>query len=653
MNETYETDSDVSDCSKPEDITPKKKIKLGKHRLTKYSSNWQNDHNWLRSVASGEYKAYCTLCKKEFTISHGGLNDVVKHSKTNSHLKITSSRAARNLTSYFQAPGTSTSDRDRDDIIYKTSAAEITSVYHTVKHSLSYNSLDCFQKLLPLMYADSKIAKNVKCGRTKSEAIVCEVLAKEALKDVVQNLKEDLFFSISTDASNKGNRKMFPICVRYFSFDKGIQNKLIDFVESNDETADQITKVLCETLDKHNLKLSQVTSYGADNANVNFGSNHSVFTNLHSKNEKILKANCSVHILHNMSKFACDRLDIDVEAIILKIYGHFSHSAKRRAELMEIFETTEMEWVELLRHVNTRFLSLCPAVERIIKVWPALKSYFDKKESCAKAIEKIFGSEAEETKTLAYLNFVYNVMSAFGTLIKESQGNDIAITEMHESLRLFRSRLIQRQKDGFFGYQTKLILNKLVESEEIKVIEDFKLFYTNCQKYIEKRYNFSDENIFARLKFLNLETEISFDMIENAIALLKLTDNISVDHLYEEFNLLKSSLDVLVGNSKDTTATTAQKWQQLFQQFPKKDTRNMFKLVSFILSTPTSNCFPERVFSQMNLKWSDARNKCSVKLIKAELLVQFNLQLSCEEFFKFTKEKRDILKEVKSSQKYE
>lgn len=177
------------------------------------------------------------------------------YSKTSSHSKITSSHAARNITSYFQAPVTSTSDRDRDDIMYKTSAVEITYIYHIIKHSLSYNSRDCFQKLLPLMYADSKLAKNVKCGRTQSEAIVCEVLAKEALKGVIQNLKGDFFFSISTATSNKGNRKMLPTCVRHFSLDKGIQNKLLDFVESNDETADLLfTKVLCETLDKHNLK---------------------------------------------------------------------------------------------------------------------------------------------------------------------------------------------------------------------------------------------------------------------------------------------------------------------------------------------------------------------------------------------------------------
>lgn len=70
-----ETDSDVSDCSEPENITPKKKVKLGKHRLTNYNTNWQNDYNWLCNCVytSDEYKACCKLCKKEFTISHGGL----------------------------------------------------------------------------------------------------------------------------------------------------------------------------------------------------------------------------------------------------------------------------------------------------------------------------------------------------------------------------------------------------------------------------------------------------------------------------------------------------------------------------------------------------------------------------------------------------
>ncbi|KAL3271746.1 hypothetical protein HHI36_022216 [Cryptolaemus montrouzieri] len=149
-----ETESDVSNCSEPENIVPKKKVKLGKHRHTKYSTNWQNDYNWLCNVTLDEYKAYYKLCKKEFTISHGGLDDVVKHSKTSSHSKITSFRAARNITSYFQEPGTTTSDRDHDDIMSKTSAAKITCIYHTVKHSLSYNSMDCSCLSYPEVFAD-------------------------------------------------------------------------------------------------------------------------------------------------------------------------------------------------------------------------------------------------------------------------------------------------------------------------------------------------------------------------------------------------------------------------------------------------------------------------------------------------------------------
>lgn len=51
-----------------------------------------------------------------------------------------------------------------------------------------------------------------------------------------------------------------------------------------------------------------------------------------------------------------------------------------------------------------------------------------------------------------FMHFVHDVMRAFGKLIKESRGNDIAITEMHKSLCLFCSTMTQRLKDEFFGF---------------------------------------------------------------------------------------------------------------------------------------------------------------------------------------------------------
>lgn len=70
-----------------------------------------------------------------------------------------------------------------------------------------------------------------------------------------------------------------------------------------------------------------------------------------------------------------DKLSVDVENIILKVYGHFSISAKRRETLKEFCEFCDVEFQEVLHHVVTRWLSLNPAISCLLENWTALKSY--------------------------------------------------------------------------------------------------------------------------------------------------------------------------------------------------------------------------------------------------------------------------------------
>lgn len=93
-------------------------------------------------------------------------------------------------------------------------------IFHCVKHSASYNAQDCFNKLLPQILLDSTIAKKVSCGRTKSEAVVKEILgalAEKYVEDVFKakegNEFSDVYFNVMT---NKGNRKMYPILFNLF-----------------------------------------------------------------------------------------------------------------------------------------------------------------------------------------------------------------------------------------------------------------------------------------------------------------------------------------------------------------------------------------------------------------------------------------------------
>lgn len=121
--------------------------------------------------------------------------------------------------------------REDDSMYNKIAAAELTSVFHCVTNQQSYRSLDCAMKLTPKLYTDSTIAKHISCGRTKSEALVTNILAPLA-SDFTQSLEsEDMYFSIATDASNKGNVKTFPLSVRFWTPEQGIQNRVLDFFE--------------------------------------------------------------------------------------------------------------------------------------------------------------------------------------------------------------------------------------------------------------------------------------------------------------------------------------------------------------------------------------------------------------------------------------
>ena len=54
----------------------------------------------------------------------------------------------------------------------KVTAAEVTTVYHTVQHSQSYRSEDCGSKLTSVIFPDSDIAKRMSWGRIKAASIV-------------------------------------------------------------------------------------------------------------------------------------------------------------------------------------------------------------------------------------------------------------------------------------------------------------------------------------------------------------------------------------------------------------------------------------------------------------------------------------------------
>jgi hypothetical protein len=140
------------------------------------------------------------------------------------------------------------------------------------------------------------------------------------------------FYSLASDASNHGNKKRFSIAVRYWTPKNGVENKVLDFYDDPDETSAGIANQIKARLTENSLSVENISSYSADNASVNFGKHNSVFQKLQQLNPSIQRANCPAHILHNCAKQAADKLDVNMESLV-KIFNHFSSSAKRITEL--------------------------------------------------------------------------------------------------------------------------------------------------------------------------------------------------------------------------------------------------------------------------------------------------------------------------------
>ena len=73
---------------------------------------------------------------------------------------------------------------------------------------------------------------------------------------------------------------------------------------------------------------------------------------------------------------------VDIEVVVVKIYSFFYIYTVRVETLKDFFVGADIEYQKLLEYSKTRWFALMPAVERVLKIYEALKSYFLSIEKC-------------------------------------------------------------------------------------------------------------------------------------------------------------------------------------------------------------------------------------------------------------------------------
>ncbi len=76
------------------------------------------------------------------------------------------------------------------------------------------------------------------------------------------------------------------------------------------------------------------------------------------------------------------------------------------------------------------------------------------------------------------------------------------------------------------------------------------------------------------------------------------------------------------------------------------------KLVEFVFVIPGSNAYCESIFSHMKYLWNNDRNIMKSDLVGAEFKIKMNAHFTCAEFYDYLLIKPDLLKQIRSSDKY-
>ena len=101
---------------------------------------------------------------------------------------------------------------------------------------------------------------------------------------------------------------------------------------------------------------------GVDNTSVNNGCNNSIKTRVLQKNPNCTFVGCPCHIAHNTAgkagKSYTRMTGFDLEQLAVNLFYHFDYSSKRKSYLNEYYTFNDIEYMEIIRHVSTRWLSL-------------------------------------------------------------------------------------------------------------------------------------------------------------------------------------------------------------------------------------------------------------------------------------------------------
>ena len=678
---TRAMDSSSGEETEPElPLTKTRKLEGAAKYPTRFNREWSR--KWPCIQEASNYKFRCTLCQCLVSCKHQGEKDVRRHIEGKRHRENASGLQKQQSIGAFFRP-------DSHPLRMKVTRAEVKVSALLAHHNVPIAVTDHLSPLFKDIFPDSEIAKAYSCARTKTTCILNGALAKHFRMDLVEHMKNEPF-SLATDGSNdSGLKKMNPLTVRIFDVNQGrVVSQILDMCLTSSSTAEAIFTKINSTLENFDISWNRCVSFGVDNTNVNIGQRNSIKTRVHHYNPSVYFVGCPCHMVHNTASKASDSFEVetgfDIEDMLVDLYYWFDKSTKRKNELLHFCEFCDMEYRTIVKHVSVRWLSLECAVERTLKQYSALKSYFvssEERQPRFLRLKALFSTPTTEV----YLLFFQAVLPLFTKLNKFLQRESPCIHALDDVLKAFLKNVLgkfvkitclrdlhdggvdvdfssrENQLDDlniFVGFTTKQLVQKLLhdgdiaESDSKRFYRGVRAFYMTTAGYIISTYPLKDDVLkHARLIDFEKRQTCTFESVEFFVNLFPHLESLraprEMEQLQEEFVSYQLLCDSQIPGTVWEEASSRQDDERYCQidvlwgyickmqccdssnvRFPR-----LLQVAKSVLVIPHSNASEERIFSMVRKNKTPFRPNLGIdKTLLSLLTVKLGVDEPCEKF---------------------
>ena len=374
---------------------------------------------WCSAHKSENSKAICTLCDKEIQIASAGVAALLQHAKkkvhqdkaivqlkspqtetggetnqqednrdqqaSSSQSQPSQGRRQGSIEAFFIKSVEKAQPIENTTLCLQDEVAKAESLWalKSATDNFSFRSSDGAPRFFQRMFADSAVASSFTMSRTKVSYMIGHGLGPYFLQKTIDDVLQSFaFYTIHFDETTTAQmKKQMDVLIRYFSeSEKEVKVRFLKALTFGHAKADTVTEELCKTIEGLGLPLQYLLSVCCDGPNVN----KSIKKKLNVKLQEKFKRNlvetgpCQLHVVHNAFHKGVQAFGDDIENLCIDLFYFFKTSPARREDLAEIQYKIGLDEVAFIRHGESRWLCLLPAVERVKDQLPALRKYFSK-----------------------------------------------------------------------------------------------------------------------------------------------------------------------------------------------------------------------------------------------------------------------------------